>query len=457
MRRENGYRLATVLPMVIASALVLGFWVGETGEIGVAIVFGILSIAFLIWQGPFFSFCIWLFVSPLTQGQTIDLGFGIPDLSVDRIFLLLMIMLVTSEVVSRRRRLVPLLFQDVLIIAFAVWIVVSIPFYASPVDPPELLRMLLQWYLLPFLAYFVTRNIVTSEAALRRVLQVFLVIWFILALPTLVETLTGYTILGVPSEQIAGVYRVQSFMRSAWEFGTYGNMLLFLAFHSFLGGVGFWQRRLGILSLAVGLLAVLTSFMRGSWLALAGGLFVIAVLSPNRQWRRIIVLTVAIFGLLVLINWSSLPQSDVWVSRIIESENIIARQMGLQQLWDMFRARPLLGWGVRETMLVAQRGEVVSHISFLSNLMHFGLWGFVYLGSVLVTLWQGIRIYRGLPRERFIGKELMAILLASATTFLIEAMTWDTNRVTSVSLLFWVVLGLIASIERLSEGKQVHA
>lgn len=48
--------------MVIASALVLGFWVGETGEIGVAIVLGIFCLAFLIWQGPFFSFCIWLFV-----------------------------------------------------------------------------------------------------------------------------------------------------------------------------------------------------------------------------------------------------------------------------------------------------------------------------------------------------------------------------------------------------------
>jgi len=350
----------------------------------------------------------------------------------------------------------PLLLQDVLIIAFTAWIVVSIPLYASPIDPPELLRILLQWYLLPFLAYFVTRNVVTSEAVLRRVLQVCLVIWVILALPTPVETLTGYTILGVPSEQVAGVYRVQSFLGSAWEFGTYGNMLLFLAFHSFLGGVGLWERRLGVLSLVVGLPAILLSFMRGSWLALAGGLLVVAVLSPNRQWRRIIVLAVAVFGLLVLVNWSRLIQSDVWISRITESENIIARQITMQQLLDMFRIRPLLGWGIQNIMLVTQRGEAVSHIAFLSTLVFFGLWGFVYLGSILVTLWQSISSYRRLPREQFVGKELTAILLGAATSFLVETITWDTNRVTSVNLLFWVVLGMIASIEQLSEGRRIH-
>lgn len=62
MKRENGYRLAAVLPMVIALAMVLGFLAGKTSKIGSAIVLGIFCLAFLIWQGPFFSFCIWLFV-----------------------------------------------------------------------------------------------------------------------------------------------------------------------------------------------------------------------------------------------------------------------------------------------------------------------------------------------------------------------------------------------------------
>ena len=237
------------------------------------------------------------------------------------------------------------------------------------------------------------------------------VVLILLAIPTPLEEITRINLLGNASEMMSGVIRVQSFARSAWEFGTIAVILLAFSWHGLIFPYGAWRRLLSIIAVLIGSLGVLLTFMRATWLAAAIITFLF-LLSVPRLRKYVVVLIM----LVVIIAWVFGPQivqSEVWNTRVLDTANILGRQSLLQQQFTLLLKSPFFGQGLMPVFqeFNTSTASFVSHNTFTSILVDFGLMGPLYFLAIGVILIKGIRNYKHLNSNTIIGKGLWLALV----------------------------------------------
>ncbi len=444
--------------LVLVVALLAGLGIAWGGWLVAVVLVVVLALGILVKQGPYVILLAWIALSPFTQGRVVYLGADVPDLSVDRVLLLLAALVVLSQVLAKVKTLRHPDAADVCLLVFLGWGIVSVLVW-RPIQPIVQLGVLFQQYFLPAIMYWIVVQLVDSEVRFRQLLFMAMLTLIILSLPTPLEELMGVNLLGEPSELVAGVIRVRSFTRSAWELGTVAGILLALATHalSLKGEPG--RARLGTAAVALGSIAIALTFMRASWLAMLAVFVLTGIVNPRfRRWTYV---SVGVATLLVMFNWTTIMQTNVWLSRVSETNNVIGRVVILQQQWQLFTQSPLLGYGLQETRFYSSTaiggGESISHNMYMSTLLDFGLSGVFYFLAIAARVIKGVSAYHRLSPGVFMGRELVMALLAAVAVFLIEAATLETRVFASVNTLFWMTLGLLKVVEDAGRGSVVQS
>ena len=446
-----------VLPAVAVAtmALVAGWAVGWGGWLIAVTLIAILAFGALVSRGPFTVLLIWMALSPFTQGRVLDLGAGIPDPSVDRVLLMLAATLVLVQVVTRTRSLRRIEAEEVCLLVFLGWGVVSVLFW-RPLQRTTQLRQLFEEFFLPVMMYWIVLQVVTSEQQMDRLLSVALIALIVLSLPTLLEELTGVTLLGEVSQSRAGVVRVQSFTRAPWELGAVAGMLLALASPTLSLRGKSMRKWFGVLAVLVGSVAIFLTFIRTSWLAAIVVFLLIGTFTLRlRRWvySVLVVATVVIFG-----SWFTISGTEVWRLRITNFENIVRRQLVFRQQLKMFAQSPFLGHGLQaEPLLFYTFGgfESISHNMYMSLLIDFGLLGLFYLLAIALILKKSVSTYQRLPSGSLIGKELVVALWAAAAVFFIHALTLETRLFSSINTLFWMSMALLKALRNIKGHERI--
>ena len=182
------------------------------------------------------------------------------------------------------------------------------------------------------------------------------------------------------------------------------NLLGLLAWHACERGTARGAKAFLLLaSIPVAILATLT---RAVWLAFAGSLVAIAVLSERRRLRFAVTSLVLVAAVVLGILMSATSLGDVVSDRVVESSPVDYRMAVYAGGWQMFLERPLMGWGFHQMpqelpRYVSEFKDKVlyPHNTYLEVLVENGLIGF---GLYLWMMWELWRLGRGRvpPKEK---------------------------------------------------------
>ena len=168
------------------------------------------------------------------------------------------------------------------------------------------------------------------------------------------------------------------------------------------------------------LLALLHTGSRSALVVLVAGVAAaLALMFRGRRWGAYaLMVPVVLYGI-----GSAIMRSDVIRARVeatLYEGDYGARDVLVQGSWEMFKERPLTGWGVRytdELGLRLGRDRIAAHNTYLQMAVAFGLVGFIPwamgLGIVGWRLWKHRQDFWGVTQLTVWFVMLVAMLAAS--------------------------------------------
>ena len=194
-------------------------------------------------------------------------------------------------------------------------------------------------------------------------------------------------------------------------------------------------------------IALLASLSRSGWLGLLSSVIVLALLLPERRWRLASI--VAAVVLLFVVAGFTTPISARLAPHAIGPWEMLASRWAVwTAALSLLIHHPLFGVGVSNFhSSVSPLPVFHAHNLFLNIAAERGLIGLAAFLLVLVRLGQVLRSARRIARsahERALVAGLVAVVVAFLVHSLFEVSYYDAG----VLLLFWLLLGLSASLPR---------
>ena len=162
----------------------------------------LLEAMLLVFLHPLSALLGWLIISPYAPffGLNIQLGAGVPDLSLDRLAVGGLVALVLGQAVLGRRRLAPFTRTDAIIVIFCLGYAVSGTI--SSLGPITAYQALFDAVYTPILVYFLAKNLVRSRRDLNMVIGALVIICTYLSILTIREQITGEVLFHPPCRSV---------------------------------------------------------------------------------------------------------------------------------------------------------------------------------------------------------------------------------------------------------------
>jgi hypothetical protein len=442
-----------VIPLI--TGLMMALLLLLFGPITLPFVFSLLFILPWLMRDAFRLFT-WLIVTwpLLTLFVRIPLPGGIPDLSYDRVLVLLLVCIIIIEALLSKRQFMKVTPLDILII---VYVMVQINTRLSViwfwgVGNPDL-NGFLDVILVPIMLYWSVKNLLLSRAHLQWLLYA-LFIASLLVCPTgLYEQAVGARIFKA-SVSLGG-----SEVKYQWEDVQGGiraaGALANPAIYGAVLGIGslaglcclpLFKRKLTQVALlaTIGFLlyGVFASYTRSAWLSVFAVLFA-AQFFINGLWKR--TLPIIMLGLLFLILiWNILPNSSNILQRALTTKTVTQR-LDLNYIgWERFLEKPFMGWGSGALNIFDMMGEGdTSHNMYLTFLVDGGLPLFLSFSSVVgYLLIRSIRVYK-IAEKSGLERNVLVAMTGSILIFLLSGMALELRYFGYFNALFWICAGVI--------------
>ena len=335
----------------------LGLLVLVLGPITLPIVFFVLLLFPWLLQDVFRLF-IWLIVTwpILALFVRIPLPAGIPDLGYDRVLVLLLLCVITTEALLSKRQLMKVTPLDILVMAYVLAQISNRLFviWFGGVGNPDL-NGFLDVILVPVLLYWMTKNLLVSRAHLKWFLYALVIASLLICLTGLYEQTVGVRIfkasLSLGGSEVDYQWQdAQGRLRAA---GALANPAIYGAFLGIgsLAGICYLplvKRKLtqAVILAIIGVLlyGVFASYTRSAWLSVFFVLFA-AQFFVNNLWKRTLPILCSGLLLAVLI-WNILPNSSIIVERALTTKTITQRFDLNHVAWERFSGKAVLGVGI---------------------------------------------------------------------------------------------------------------
>jgi O-antigen ligase len=391
-------------------------------------------------------------------------------------------------ILKKRERILPVTGLEVAMILFTILCLSSMLLAGTLYSREKglTLSFFLNGYGFPFSIFFISKNVVDNEKQIKKVFIFF----------TLLVLYLGLT--GIFEHFQMRQFVFPHYIMRSWEGGTWGRargpfmnssvngtaigMMIFMVICLLLRERLRWKRGLLVIVLLTSLVTLLFTLTRASWLA-----FLVAILMTSifiSSVRKIVIpgfLFLIVF--VVIIFYSGLVtrvEQEVETKQVgVESPiiaRIIKRTSNVKTVtgrWDllklsflMFIERPIFGYGygtfhdakdkflsrsstlnVSEDLFIERRAG--GHATLMGILVDLGVVGFII---ILYMIWYIARVckklYDRLPQGPFIGKELIAILIAIMIVYLINVQMIEVRFFIFPNSLFFFVVGIVVGLEQ---------
>jgi O-antigen ligase len=414
-------------------------------------------------RSPLAGLLLTLLLAPYSRfiPLDLDLGAGIPALSLLRLMAGFLLLLLLYQAVRGQRRLRPLAWSDLVFAVFLAILALSIA--ESQYDYTFAFQSLLDAYVLPFVYLLLARQIVRNLGDLRWYSATLVLAGVGFAFLVIREQLTGEVLFyGREAARYSRSFqKIISLMGNAAPMGVSTAMTLPLGLallaHVFSSNAAASQGRTVarvVLPLALAFIAlgVYMTYNRASWLGAVITLLVLVTLRP--RLRRLLLPVLLVVAILALVFWQSVVSSPAVNERLLEDASIGYRSTVAQLALDMVRSDPLFGLGYYNFGPIAKERYgwdpapllgiyPPAHNSLMFILVSGGLLALLpYVTWFGMVAWQGARRYRANAGH----EETRDVLAAGAALLLLyfaASATFDNVEAITMNLIFWTTIGAI--------------
>lgn len=459
--RVKGFGILLVVLLIIIG-FILALLTFKLGFLALPVVIFLFLIFPWLIQDPFRLF-IWLIVTwpILTLYARFPLPAGIPDITYERILLLLILSFVLIEGLFSRKNLHKIGLFGILAGIFVIAQLITrahVLWYGGIGDPD--LDGVLRIVLIPLAMYWLTKQLIVSRWHLKWLLYALILASMIICITGLIDFALGQekTLFAVP--QVLGGFANIRYMdvpggRAAGVMGNPGiygailgmGVLISLAClnHAEHNSTKIFL----ILTIFILLLGVFASYTRAAWISLIVALFIVQFFMEN-VWRK--TLPIFFIGFLLLaLAWGSLVDNPLMLSRVLNPENVFVRIELGQFAWEKFLEKPFMGWGYGAFNRFGLMSlGFSSHNTYLSLLVDGGL--FLLLSFIAVPaylIYEAFRINKMIKINTF-TRDILAALTGCFLIFLLSGLVRELNY---FGYFFTYVMIIGAVIEIFKAGK----
>jgi len=470
-RRSGFINLAGNLLLIAAVSglgLLIAQWIVAERWLMVISLFGAIAFLVIILTDPLAGLLTWLVVSPFAAYYhiAIPLGAGVPDLSLNRLASAFLVVVILAQRVIGRRRLVMVGLTDPLMILFLLGLAISVP-QSVLYTPVQAAQTLYDWYIVPYLVFFLARNLSRDHRSLKWGIRTLFLIAAYLSFLTIVFQVTGVTWFaaeGRTTVYTASLRRVTVLLGNPAFIAMILNMILPFALRHFASAPTGRSRLIGVCFVGFILLGTGLALSRAGWSGAALVMLTMALLDP--RLRRYLKPGLVIIVLLVAVLWQPIVQSPIITERLLAQGPIEDRFSALMISLDFIRQSPIFGIGYENFVhyyylyspQAAGRLIIAPHNSYVHTLLSGGIIAFLpFVGFLVNVLWLSWRFYqRGRWESAVTGqivspavtpagvdRSLIVCLWAAFLAYTVPAATLDVSVATFVNMIFYFILGLV--------------
>jgi hypothetical protein len=421
---------STLSRVMVIGTCVGAAWVGTLiaeghWAIPMLLVGSALIVPLLVTQPVRRLFLCWLAFGPVfARWGGIELGGGIPNITLDRLMVGMFAVKMTGQLLRESRGNAPVPLQIGLMDwALGGWIAV---YLASTLLRGANLATglfgVLQTAIFPAIVYYVTPLAIRTREDIRHLIDVLACVAVYLAVGAGIEQVQGIPLASGGAGLIrAGIFRSGSFVGAPWTLSYVLLLILpLLVFAEEAEVKGRrWLYRLAVASVFI---AVFLSFNRSGWIALALELVVVLVFIP--RWRGFVIVSTLVLAVVLTAVWPSLSVSDAYLLQLGDPTNYLGRLELAQVQWSFFLNQPWVGYGAGQGRLLGAEADA-SQNTWLTMLLEIGL-----IGTVSLLLFVGSAVWHRVGPLRTLGlsatsRKWSILLLASIAPMLMLSSSVD--------------------------------
>ncbi len=438
-----------------------------------AVFIGTICLA-AIYAKPSIAFIAWLTLSPVA-GIYLRLGKvgDLPQITFDRVMIYSLVMVLLLRCLAAKQRPRKLILPEYLLLAFPVFIILTIPFF--PHDSPQ--RTALQFMTRigdPVMVYFIAKAAILDKRHIGAVVAGLFAVGVYSTAMAMYDHFTGRMSLAAISGIEADLYYSDAGGRAAGPFlspldlGAMLSITIPLALH-----YAEWTKRnaaryLYWLCVPTMAAAWFFTYTRGAYIPLVVVMLLMPVLAVKCRRRYLAALTaLAILGMVGLPIYIARP--DV-AKRLTQRKTAEGRIVLAKTLANLIRANPWFGVGLhnyREEMPKYIADDLLarwiwhggssrslpeltsSHNTYLTLAAEHGLVGLaLYLGSFVGFGAYLLRLRKRFPAEEFLGRDLVSLVVLVMAGFFLAINTTNMEGRSYVNCVIWI---LVAAVIRLAQ------
>jgi len=345
-------RLDTWLPfdgtlgIAAAVGILLGLAFSGGSVVHILVVTMIPFVLYAVVRNTMLVFLIWIGSTPiLTNFVRVDMGAGIPDITIDRVASLLLLLVLLFQVALRMRslhRMVPI--DWVMLAIFAM----LLPSVFRGYDPITAGQQVFDQILAPFIVFFLAKSLLTSQREIRPLIWTLGVVTLYCAVLGFQEHYTEYSFFtssGELSWQQEGDLqdRIQGPFESPQVLGTVmvGGIVFF--FYQMFNARRSWARIAAFVILVIHTFVTYWTYRRSVWMGYFATLVFLGLV--EKRFRRPLMLLIGLSIVVAAVNWRHIMESSVVQERLANSRTVNDRYVVWTTAWEMAKRYPVLGTG----------------------------------------------------------------------------------------------------------------
>jgi len=398
------------------------------------------------------GFLLWIATAPFARFVHLDLelGAGIPNLTLTRIMTGVLAVLLLGQLAIRRRKLVRPSLADVLLVAFLVTATMSLS--SSQLGLKSAVQSFFDLIGVPVAIYFIARYLITSQAEFEGAMRTLVIAGLYLSVLAMREQLTGQVWFYPEDRSIMYTASIRRVV------GLLGNPA-YIAVCIAMGVPWAWyfyfntrKHRLLLLMIAGAMMAgVFFCMNRSGWVGLIAALGTMALFVP--RFRRIFILMIIVGVIVAGVYWAFIITSTTVQERLTAEGPIEYRFQAWDVAINMIRDYPIFGLGYDNYRLyyrryawwdIYLRATPTPHNTYLWVILMAGFVCFVpfilFLARIIFSAMNIHRKARRL-RDQVPYADLAGYFLASMVAIWVPALVMDILTGYYNTMLLFLIIG----------------
>jgi O-antigen ligase len=394
----------------------------------VVAVISCLAYLFLAIANPVLGLVVTLVTYPLNYHfSVLELGYGIPNISADRLIIFILAALFFFQITTGKRKLrYPNLAGNLAALIFLGAYYSS--FHNFDWSPNRALMFILNAWILPLLVYFLLSNMVVNKRQIHIILNLLLILAVYSALYMIYENVTGHVLLedGQGPRKLfyadTSLRITRGMYGTTTTFGNLYNLLLPVDIYYLLKTRSPGKKTWYLLVFGLLLIGVFLTYKRSVWLGMLLSFLVIQFFYP--QFRKFFLIILVVTAVVMTIFWDRVMTTEAVETRITQTDDWESAN-GRTQRWDAamdyWWRNPIFGSGFRSyTQGQYEQAENL----YIHLLASGGLLAFIpFVTMLLIIFGNSIRIFwqARWNQRLFADRYLMPIFWGSFVSYFFMA------------------------------------